>query len=100
MSVSIRAPYTKFFWWFLRHIETFLDHIGGVDTPVGRVLVTKLGQVEKIHEGVWRSISQLLLGTHAPHIWRLLSHIDTFLDNWEVWTHLWAECQCPNTSLS
>ena len=26
---------------FLRHIETFLDHLGSVDTPAGRVPVPK-----------------------------------------------------------
>ena len=31
------APNT--FWRFQNHIEIFLDHLGGVDPPVGRVLV-------------------------------------------------------------
>ena len=39
MSTSIRAPCTKYFWKFLRHIRTFLDYLGDVDPPVGRVLV-------------------------------------------------------------
>ena len=26
---------------FLRHIGTFLEYLGGVDTPVGRVLVPR-----------------------------------------------------------
>ena len=38
MSTSIRAPCTKYFWKFLRHIRTFLDYLGDVDPPVGRVL--------------------------------------------------------------
>ena len=29
------------FWRLLRHIGTFLDHLGGVDTPMDRVLVPK-----------------------------------------------------------
>ena len=41
-----------------------------------------LGQVEKICGGLGRSISQLLLGPHAPNtFWRLLRHIGTFLDH-------------------
>ena len=39
----------QFFWRFLRHTGTFLDHLGGVDTPEGRVPVPKAGQVEQIH---------------------------------------------------
>ena len=50
-SASIRAPCTKYFWRFQRHIGTFLDHLGGVDTPVGRVPAPKTGQVEQIHGG-------------------------------------------------
>ena len=30
---------------------------------------SKLGQVEKIHGGVGRTVSQLLLGPHAPIFW-------------------------------
>ena len=41
ISASIRAPCTKFFGRFLSHIGTFLDYLGGVDPPVGRVLVAK-----------------------------------------------------------
>ena len=42
ISASIKAPYTKYFWRFLRHIRTFLDYLGGVDLPVGRVPVPKI----------------------------------------------------------
>ena len=77
----------QIFWRFLRHIETFLDHLGNVDTTVGRVPVPKLGHVEQMHRGVGSSISQLLLGPHAPNflevpkthgnISRLLGSVDT-----------------------
>ena len=36
ISASIRAPCTKFFWTFLRHIGTLLDHLEGVSTPMDR----------------------------------------------------------------
>ena len=67
---------------FLRHIGTFLDYLGGVDTPMGRVPVPRIpGQVEQIHLGVGRSISQLSLGSHAPNlVCRFLRNIGTFLD--------------------
>ena len=67
ISASIRAPYTKFLEVPEIHRNIF-DHMGGVDTPMGRVLVPKLGQVEKIHGGMWRSISQLLLGPYTPNV--------------------------------
>ena len=51
ISASIRAPCTKYFWRLLRHIDTFQDNLGRVDTPVGRVPVPKPGQVEQIHRG-------------------------------------------------
>ena len=58
-----------FFWRFLRHIGTFLDHLGGVGTHAGRVPVPRnWADVEQIHGGVGRSVSQLLLGPHAPSI--------------------------------
>ena len=42
----------------------------------------KLGQVEQIYGGAGNSISQLLLGPHAPNtIWRFLQHTATFLDH-------------------
>ena len=34
ISASIRAPCTNFFWKFLKHIGTFVDHLGGVDTSM------------------------------------------------------------------
>ena len=37
-SLCLHAPH---FWRFLRHIETLLDPLGGVDTPVGRVQAPK-----------------------------------------------------------
>ena len=39
ISASIRAPCTKYFWNFLRHIGTFLDYWGGVGTPMDGALV-------------------------------------------------------------
>ena len=70
---------------FLRHIGTFLDYLGGVDTPAGRVpMPKKLGQAEQIHLRVERSISQLLLGPHAQNTFcRFLRHIGTFVDHVE-----------------
>ena len=65
ISTSIRALCTKSFW--RRHRETFLDHLGGVDTFMGGAPVPKLGLDEQIHGEVGRSISQLLLGLHAPN---------------------------------
>ena len=41
ISASIKAPCTKYFLRFLRHIGTFLDYLGGVDIPVERVPVPK-----------------------------------------------------------
>ena len=41
ISASNRAPCTKIFWRFLRHIGTFVDHLGGDDTPAARVLVSQ-----------------------------------------------------------
>ena len=59
------------------------DHLGGVDTPMGRAPAPKNpGQVEQIHGVAERSISQLLLGPHAPNIFcRFLRHTETFLDH-------------------
>ena len=43
-----------FFGSFLRHIGTFLDYLGGDDTPVGSVPAAQnLGQVEQIHLAEW-----------------------------------------------
>ena len=70
-----------FFWWFLRHVGTFLDYLGGVDTPGDRVPVLNTGPSWANTWGVGRSISQLLLGPHAPNIFsQNLRHIGTFLD--------------------
>ena len=70
------------FWRFLRHIETFLDHLAGVDTPVGRVPTLKTGLIWANTCGKqWRSISQLLLRPHVPNtFWMFLRHIGTLLD--------------------
>ena len=43
ISASFRAPWTKFFLRFLRCKGICLDHLGGVDTPVDRVLAPKTG---------------------------------------------------------
>ena len=70
------------FWRFLRHIGTFSDHLGGVVTPVGRVPVPKNQAYLSKYMGEGTSISQLLLGPHAPKlVWRFLRHIGTFLDH-------------------
>ena len=114
-------------WRFLRHIGRFLDHLGDVDTPIGRALAPKLQaklnkymesgeinisasirashikfglEVSETHKnisrplwdiktpagrmsvpkaepswantfGVRSSISQLLLGPHAPNFWEV-----------------------------
>ena len=44
ISASIRAPCNNSFWKFLRHIGTLLDHLGGVDTPMGGAPVPKKKQ--------------------------------------------------------
>ena len=55
---------------FLRHIGTFVDHLGGVVTPVGRVPVPK-NQGSCAHiGGAGRSITQLLIEPHAPKFFR------------------------------
>ena len=70
-------------WRFLRHIGIFQDHLGGVDTPTGRVPVpTNWAKLSKYIGGVGRSISHLLLGPYAATIFRrFLRHIGTFLDH-------------------
>ena len=74
------------------HIGTLLDHLGGVGTSMDRVSAPNMGQVEQIHGGVGKSISQHLLGPHAPTcFWRFLQHIGTLLETWKVLTHSWAE---------
>ena len=65
-SLLIVLAWTTFFWRFLRHIGTFLDHLGGVDTPMGRVLALKIQANLSKYMGEGRSICQLLLGPHAP----------------------------------
>ena len=67
ISASMRVQCTKYFWRFLRHIETYLDHLTGVETPAGRVLGPKIGLSWGNTWRKRRSISQLLLGPHAPN---------------------------------
>ena len=55
------------FWRFMIHIGTLLDHLGGVGTPMDRVSAPNMGQVEQIHGGVGKSLSQHLLRPHAPN---------------------------------
>ena len=83
ISQLLLGPHApNIFWKFLRHIGTFLDYLGGVDTPVGRVPVPKTRPSWANTFGVGRSISQLLLGSHAPNtFWRFLRHIGIFLDH-------------------
>ena len=96
ISASIRAPCTKF-------LEVPETH-GNISRLLGRCSHThgqrasaqKVGQVEPIHVGVGRSISQLLLGPHVPNFFG--SYWDTYkylYAIWEVLTHLQAECQHP-----
>ena len=95
LLLGFHAP--LFFWRFLRHIGTFLEHLRGVDTPMGIALTPKSRpKLSKYMGGAGRSISQLLLGPHAPHFfWRFLRHIGIFQTTWKVLTHLQVECQCP-----
>ena len=52
ISASVRAHAPIIFWRFLTHIETFLDHSGGVYTSEGRVPAPKTG----LHWGnTWES---------------------------------------------
>ena len=53
-SLVIVLAFTKFFWRFLRHIGTFLDHLGGLDTPVGRVQVPRHWAELSKYMGEWR----------------------------------------------
>ena len=39
----LRPHAPNIFWMFLKDIETFLDHLLGIDTPVGRVPALKTG---------------------------------------------------------
>ena len=39
LLLRLHAP--NFSWRFMRHIETFLDYLGDVDTPMGRVPVPR-----------------------------------------------------------
>ena len=51
ISASIRAPYTKCFLEFPEIHRNISDYMGGVDTPVGRVLVPKhLARLSKYME--------------------------------------------------
>ena len=81
IPASIRAHVPNTFWKFLRHIETLLDYLGDVDTPLGRVPVpNNRGKLSK-YLGEGRSISQFLLGPHTPNtFWRFQRHIGTFVD--------------------
>ena len=67
---------------FLRHIGIFVDHLGGVDTPIGRVLVPRnLAKLSKYMREGEVNISASI-GLHAPNlVWRFLRHIGTFLDH-------------------
>ena len=67
ISQLLLGPHAPIFWRFLRHIRTLLDYLGGVETHVGRVPVPKNWDKLSKYIGEWRSISQLLLGPHAPN---------------------------------
>ena len=68
LLIGPHAP--NFVWKFLRHIGTFLDNMGGVNTPVGKVPVPKTGLNWVNTWGRGRSISQLLIGPHTPNFFR------------------------------
>ena len=84
ISASVMAPYTKF-------LEVPEAH-RNISRPLGRCWHTcgqsasakNLGWVQQIYGGVGRSISQLLLGPHAPKFWRFLRHIGIFLHQPQV----------------
>ena len=65
-SASIRDTCTKCFWRLLRHVGTFVDPLGGVDTPMGRALAPKNQAKMSKCMGKERSISQLLLEPLTP----------------------------------
>ena len=89
-------PDAPIFWTFLRHIETFLDNLWGVDTPADRVPVAKAGPSWANTFGVGRSISWYPLRPDAPIFWTFLGHIETFQTTSEMLTHPWLEHQHPN----
>ena len=68
ISASIRAPCPKLLWRFVRHIGTFQTTWEVLAHPWEEHQCPNLGQVEIIHVGVGKSISQHLLGPHAPNI--------------------------------
>ena len=78
---------------FLRQIETFLDHLWGVDTPVGRVLAPKTCLSWANTWGVGRSISQFLLGPHVPNLLEVPYTHRNISRPFGRLTHLWAVCQ-------
>ena len=81
ISVSIRAPCTKFFWRFLRHIGTFLDYFRAVDTPDGRVLVPRnKAKLRKYMGSGEVNISASIRSPCTKYFENFLRHIGTFLD--------------------
>ena len=59
ISQHLLGPHApNFFWRFMMHIGTLFDHLGGVGTPMDRVSAPNMGQVEQIHGGMGKSISQ------------------------------------------
>ena len=82
ISAAIRAPCTQFFWRFLRHIRTFLDHLRGVDPPVGRVLVPRnQAKLSKYMGSGEVNISASIRAPCTTFFWRFLQHIGTFVDH-------------------
>ena len=85
ISAFIRAPCTKLFWRFLRHIGTFLDYLGGVDTPMGRAPAPKTWAKLSRYMGEGEvSVSASIRAPCTKYFWRFLRQIGTFLN------HLWG----------
>ena len=92
ISASIKAPCTKYFLRFLKHTGIFVDHLGGVDTPMAPKNWAKL---DKYMESGDVNISASIRAPCIKYFWRFLRHTETFLDHFEVLTCLWAEWQHP-----
>ena len=86
----------QIFWRFLRHIGTFVHHLGGVDNiktkSRGRALApNNQAKFSKyIGEGEI-NISVSIRAACTNFFGRFLRHIETFLDQLMVLTHLWVE---------
>ena len=79
ISAFIRAPCIKCFLEVPETLRNILDYLGGVDTPVDRVLVPRnLANLSKYMGGEEVNISASIRA-HAPNfVWRFLRHIGIF----------------------